>query len=161
MIFNKTIGLIGARGNSKRIPKKNLIEINKFPLIAYSILASRASKLIDKTIVYTEDSEIAEASFFFEADIPFMRPKELAEDNITDFQWISGFLAQYYKKFKEYPYYIAFLRPTTPLRELSVIESALTSVKEESTSLRSVERLPEAIEKTFKIKEDFFFYFRK
>ena len=79
MIF-KT--LITARGGSKSIPKKNIIEISKKPLIAYSILASRES-IVDETWVSTDDNQIKEVSIKWGAKV-IDRPKELATDTILN-----------------------------------------------------------------------------
>ena len=77
------LGLIPARGGSKGIPRKNIYPINGKPLIAYSIEAAveaKKSGCIDRVIVSTEDREIAELSLKYGAEVPFMRPDELASD---------------------------------------------------------------------------------
>src|SRR3989344_4335921 len=74
------IALIAARGGSKRVPRKNVKELNGKPLISYIIEAALGSKVFDKVIVSTEDSEIAEISKNSGAYVPFTRPKELATD---------------------------------------------------------------------------------
>lgn len=75
------IAIIPARGGSKRIPRKNIRLFAGKPIIAYSIEAAKASGLFDKIIVSTDDEEIAEVSREYGADVPFMRPKELADDH--------------------------------------------------------------------------------
>lgn len=79
----KTLLVIPARGGSKGVPRKNLREIQGRPLITYSIAAALAAKSIDKVIVSTEDMEIAEISRKAGAEVPFMRPMELATDGIS------------------------------------------------------------------------------
>lgn len=74
------VAIIPARGGSKRIPKKNIKSFLGKPIIAYSIEVAIKSKLFDRIIVTTDDDEIAEVSKQFGAEIPFMRPKELADD---------------------------------------------------------------------------------
>ena len=76
----KTIAIIPARGGSKRIPRKNIKDFCGKPIIAYSIEAAKASGLFDRIIVSTDDEEIAEVAKKYGAEIPFMRPKELADD---------------------------------------------------------------------------------
>jgi pseudaminic acid cytidylyltransferase len=72
--------VIPARGGSKRIPRKNIKEFCGKPMIAYAIEAAQSSKLFSQIIVSTDDSEIAEVSRQFGAQVPFIRPAELADD---------------------------------------------------------------------------------
>lgn len=74
------IAIIPARGGSKRIPRKNIKEFCGKPMIAYAIEAARSSALFEKIIVSTDDQEIAEMALKFGAEVPFMRPPELADD---------------------------------------------------------------------------------
>jgi len=76
----KTVAVIPARGGSKRIPGKNIKNFCGRPIIAYSIQAAQDSGLFDRIIVSTDDEKIAEVSKQYGAEIPFMRPKELADD---------------------------------------------------------------------------------
>jgi len=76
----KTLGIIPARGGSKSIPKKNIQPLHGKPLIAYTIEQGLHSKYIDRLIVSTEDEEIAQISRGYGAEVPFMRPVELATD---------------------------------------------------------------------------------
>ena len=77
----KTICFIGARGGSKGVPRKNIRILDKKPLIAYAIESALQSKIFDHVIVSTEDPEIAKISKRFGAEVPFMRPKNLATDS--------------------------------------------------------------------------------
>ena len=72
--------VIPARGGSKRIPRKNIREFSGKPMIAWSIEAAQMSCCFDRIIVSTDDEEIAEVARYFGADVPFMRPVELADD---------------------------------------------------------------------------------
>lgn len=74
------IAVIPARGGSKRIPKKNIKNFCGKPMIAWSIEAAIRSACFDKVIVSTDDDEIAEVAKRYGAEIPFIRPKELADD---------------------------------------------------------------------------------
>jgi N-acylneuraminate cytidylyltransferase len=75
------IAVIPARGGSKRIPRKNIRPFAGRPIIAYSIDAARNSGLFGKVVVSTDDDEIAEVARRAGAEVPFMRPKELADDH--------------------------------------------------------------------------------
>jgi pseudaminic acid cytidylyltransferase len=75
------IAVIPARGGSKRIPRKNIKLFHGKPMIAYAINAALASKMFDRVIVSTDDDEIAKVAQAFGAEVPFIRPLELADDH--------------------------------------------------------------------------------
>ena len=72
--------VIPARGGSKRIPRKNIREFCGKPMIAWSIMAAKDSECFDRIIVSTDDPEIAEVALHWGAEVPFLRPLELADD---------------------------------------------------------------------------------
>ena len=72
--------VIPARGGSKRIPRKNIKEFCGKPMIAWSIEAAKSSGCFDRIIVSTDDEEVAEVAKSFGAEVPFIRPAELADD---------------------------------------------------------------------------------
>lgn len=74
------LAIIPARGGSKRIPRKNIKLFCGKPMIAWSIEAALASGCFDKVIVSTDDEEIANVAKQYGAEVPFMRPKDLADD---------------------------------------------------------------------------------
>jgi N-acylneuraminate cytidylyltransferase len=77
------IAIIPARGGSKRIPRKNIKKFHAKPMIAYSIEAALNSGCFDKVIVSTDDTEIAEIAIKYGAEVPFMRPANIADDYAT------------------------------------------------------------------------------
>jgi CMP-N-acetylneuraminic acid synthetase len=76
----EVLAIIPARGGSRGIPRKNIVDLCGKPLIAYTIDAALKSTAITRVVVSTEDEEIAEISKQYGAEVPFLRPKELAED---------------------------------------------------------------------------------
>ena len=78
--FNMRIGIIPARGGSKRIHKKNIKDFCGKPMIAWSIELLLECKFVDRVIVSTDDEEIADISKSLGAEVPFMRPKNLSDD---------------------------------------------------------------------------------
>ena len=74
------ICIIPARGGSKRIPRKNIREFNGKPIIGWSIDAAKRARCIDIVVVSTDDSEIASVAKSFGAEVPFIRPNNLADD---------------------------------------------------------------------------------
>jgi len=79
----EVLAIIPARGGSKGIPRKNLVEICGKPLVAYSIEAALKARAIDRVVVSTDDEDIAHVSRSFGAEVPFLRPKEMATDRST------------------------------------------------------------------------------
>src|SRR5215470_5095173 len=79
----RALGVIPARGSSKRLPRKNILPLNGRPLIAYMIGAAKASAL-DRVVVSTEDEEIATVAKGAGGDVPFRRPLALADDYAED-----------------------------------------------------------------------------
>ncbi len=121
----KVLVIIPARGGSKGIPRKNIKDFAGYPLVAYSIAAGIHAKSVDKVIVSTDDEEIAEVSRNFGAEVPFLRPTELAQDNTTDLPVISHVLERLKKDQKYEPGIVVQLRPTTPIRPVSCIDDAV------------------------------------
>ena len=76
-----TVCVIPARGGSKRIPRKNVALFHGRPMIAWSIAAAQGSDLFDRIVVSTDDAEIAEIAREQGAEVPFLRPAELANDH--------------------------------------------------------------------------------
>lgn len=75
------LGIVPARGGSKSIPRKNIKQFLGKPLIAWAIEALKESGIVSRIVVSTDDEEIASVARKYGAEIPFMRPRELAEDN--------------------------------------------------------------------------------
>lgn len=111
--------IIPARGGSKRLPRKNILDLNGKPLIVWSIEAGLKSKYIDKVVVSSDDNEILEVSQKFGADI-IVRPPELASDTATTFDVIEHTI----KSLKKYNY-VVLLQATSPLRDSKHIDEAI------------------------------------
>jgi len=77
------VAIIPARGGSKRIPRKNIKLFHGKPMIAYSIEAAKQSGCFDRIIVSTDDQEIAEIALRYGAEVPFVRPADIADDFAT------------------------------------------------------------------------------
>ena len=115
----KFLAIIPARGGSKRLPRKNVLDLCGKPLIAYTIEAALKSKYIDKVIVSSDDEEILNISSNFGADI-IKRPIDLANDTATTFDTIKHTI----DNFEKYDY-IVLLQPTSPLRNEKHIDEAI------------------------------------
>lgn len=151
------IAIIPARGGSKGIPKKNIVDLAGFPLIAYSIALANLSKLIERIIVSTDSEEIAEISKKYGAEVPFLRPKEFARDDSPDIEFFQHALDWFRNNEDSLPKYFVHLRPTTPLREPEMVDEAIRKFlnSKEATSLCSGHQV-ESPYKEFQIKDGFF-----
>lgn len=136
----KILALIPARGGSKGIPRKNLLVVNGKPLVAYSILQALASKHITRTIVSTDDDEIARVARQFGAEVPFMRPVELARDTSLDFETFWHALVWLRDNERYTCELVVHLRPTVPVRRVEVIDEAIEMMLKhpDADALRSV-----------------------
>lgn len=121
----KILAIIPARGGSKEIPRKNIFPLSGKPLIEYTFEAAKGSKLINRTIVSTDDNEIAEVGRRNGIDVPFMRPKELAEDNTPTLPVIRHAVEFMGKEHSYKPNIVMLLQPTAPLRKSHHIDEAL------------------------------------
>ena len=99
--MNSVVALIPARGGSKGVVGKNIKNLNGKPLVAYTIAASLQAKSISRTIVSTDDDNIAQISTDFGAEVPFMRPTDLAADHILDFPVIKHAL-EYFENVEKF-----------------------------------------------------------
>ena len=125
MIDNKRIlAIIPARGGSKRLPRKNILDLAGKPLIVWTIEAALKSEYIDHVIVSTEDDEIATISKKYGADIPFMRPNHIATDRSTSVDVVLHSI-NYFEKVGNHYDYIILLQPTSPLRAVQNIDQAI------------------------------------
>jgi len=127
MYKNKTfLAIIPARGGSKRLPRKNILDLNGKPLIAWSIEAGIKSKYIDEVMVTTDDEEIANISKKFGANIPFIRPAKLSNDTAIRPNIIKHTINFYKNTYNKEFDYIIFLQPTSPLRDEIEIDKAIS-----------------------------------
>ena len=120
------LAIIPARGGSKRLPRKNVLELNAKALISYSIEAGLNSKYIDKTIVSSDDKEILDISSFCGAQT-IKRPDYLANDTATSFDAILHTI----KNIEPYDY-IVLLQATSPLRTSIHLDEAIELLEEKN-----------------------------
>jgi len=119
----KVLGIIPARGGSKGVPGKNIMEFDGKPLLAYAIEAGKKSKLISKMIVNTDDMKIAQISEDFECEV-FIRKKEFATDTSEVIDSVIQTI-EFFKKKGEFFDAVMLLQPTSPLRTGEDIDKAI------------------------------------
>lgn len=137
----KVLALIPARGGSKGVPRKNVRMLGGKPLIAWTIEAATQSKYIDRVMLSSEDEEIIEVAKKWGCDVPFVRPKELAQDDTPSMEVILHAIEQV----KGYDY-IVLLQPTSPFRTTEdinkCIEKCVENNQESCVSIVEVSQNP-------------------
>jgi CMP-N,N'-diacetyllegionaminic acid synthase len=139
--------LIPARSGSKRIPDKNVKDLNGIPLVAHSIISAVALKdhgIIDRVVVTSNDGRVLTLEYNAEY---LMRPNHLCEDDVTDQPVILHAVQAL-----NLTGLIVYLRPTTPYRTLYHVEEAIKLIKKigfDATGLRSIEKMSESAFKCF------------
>jgi N-acylneuraminate cytidylyltransferase len=135
------VAFVPARAGSERVPGKNVRELAGHPLIAYSIAAARESGLFDAVVVSTDSEEIAEVGRRYGAEVPVLRPPELATATSPDIEWLRhmlGVLAEDGRTFEIF----SLLRPTSPFRGADTIRRAweqFVALDPPADSIRAVE----------------------
>jgi len=151
----KIIAIIPARGNSKSIPRKNIREFAGYPLIAYSLTAAHRSHFINRIIVSTDNEEIANVSRGYGAEVPFMRPAELALDDTTDYPVFKHALQWLATNENYHPDFVVHLRATSPLYPKQLIDNAIEVIlnNPDADSVRGVVPSSENPYKMWKITD--------
>ena len=121
----RILGVIPARAGSKTIPLKNIAMVAGKPLIAYTIEAALSTDLLERTIVSTDSEEIAEVSRSIGAEVPFIRPSELARDDTSRLATVLHAVEWLEQKEQYSPQIVVTLQPTSPLRTAEDIEAAI------------------------------------
>lgn len=125
----KILAIIPARGGSKGVPKKNIIEIGGKPLIGYSIDCGLNSKYIDRVVVSTEDENISKVAKRLGGDVPFLRPEELAKDSSKTIDCLVYTVEKLREMGEDYDYMV-LLQPTVPLRKSFHVDEAIEKLLE-------------------------------
>ena len=135
----KVLAVIPARGGSKAIPDKNIKTLGGKPLIAWTISAALEAGGVDRVIVSTDSQRIAETARAYGAQVPFLRPADLAQDDTPGIAPILH-AAQWCLENESYePDYVLCLQPTSPFRSSGDIDMAIALAQEkEAESVVSV-----------------------
>jgi CMP-N,N'-diacetyllegionaminic acid synthase len=133
------LGIIPARSGSKSIPRKNIVVLAGKPLIAHTIQAALDAKHTDRVIVSTDSQEIADVARLFGAEVPFLRPPELAQDDTPGIEPILHAVRWLSDNDDYHPDYVMVLQPTSPLRTAEDIKAAVQlAQKQHADSVVSV-----------------------
>lgn len=152
----KVLAIIPARGGSKGILNKNLRVIEGKSLVSWSVEHALKSKLIDKVIVSTDSEDIKNDALKAGAEVPFMRPAELAEDHVLDLPVFQHAL-NWLKANQDYvPDIVVHLRPTAPYRVPGWIDDCINKLinNKKANSVRSVSLVDQHPYRMFKIDKE-------
>lgn len=150
------LGIIPARGGSKSIPRKNIKLLCGKPLIAWTIEAAKQSALLTHVIVSTDDREIAEIARSYGAEVPFLRPQEIAGDLATDVEFIAHALDWYKQDRGHEADMVLRLPPTSPLRTHLHIDEGIRTLLNtpDADAVRPICESPKHPFKTWRIGDD-------
>ena len=133
------VAFVPARSGSERVPGKNIRPLAGHPLLAYAIETALQSGVFSHVVVSTDSEEIADVARWYGADVPFLRPPELATATSPDIEWLS-FTAE---RLPEQYDLFAIVRATNPFRGPDVLRRGLDQLlaTPEADSIRAVERV--------------------
>ena len=135
------VALIPARSGSKRVPDKNIRPLAGHPVMAYTIAAALQSEIFSSVVVSTDSERYADIARYYGAEVPFLRPPELAGDVSPDIEWLEYTLKKLEEDGRSYDCF-SILRPTSPFRQPETIQRAWNAFLAEKgvDSLRAVEK---------------------
>lgn len=146
--------VIPARGGSKRIPRKNIKDFCGKPVIAYSIEAAKKTHLFEHIIVSTDDQEIAEVALQWGAEVPFIRPAELADDYAPTRPVVNHAINSVTSLYGK-PDYVCCLYPAAPfVQAADLIKGFKRLIEEEAEFSFTVTHFPSAIQRALKMNVD-------
>lgn len=138
----RTLGLIPARGGSKGIPRKNIRLLGGRPLLKFTAEAALAASRLSRVVLSTDDHAIAEVAVACGLDVPFLRPPELAQDDTPMLKVVQHALGYMERKGDTFDA-VCILQPTTPFRELQVIDDCIDRLeREEVDCVMTVREVP-------------------
>lgn len=123
--MDEILGVIIARGGSKGLPGKNLRPLRGVPLIVYTIRAAHESKLLSNFVVSTDDPKIAEVARSYGADVPFLRPTDLATDEASPWEVVRHAVRVWEDRARQQVGAAVLLQPTAPLRTAEDIDACI------------------------------------
>ena len=135
------VAFVPARAGSERVPGKNVREFAGHPLLAYSIAAARESGLFEAVVVSTDSDEIADVARRYGAEVPALRPAEMATATSPDIEWVRHMLDLLAREGRLFEIF-ALLRPTSPFRGADTIRRAwqqFLAADPPADSIRAVE----------------------
>jgi len=152
----QVLAIIPARGGSKGLPRKNLRPLGGHPLVAWAVAAGLQAKCVSRTVCSTDDPEIAEAARKYGAEVPFLRPPELAQDLTLDLPVFQHALDWFDRHEAWRPDTVVQLRPTSPLRLPGMVDEGIRMLANDpqATAVRAVCPAPCNPHKMWRLAQD-------
>jgi CMP-N,N'-diacetyllegionaminic acid synthase len=144
--IDRVLAVVPARGGSKSIPHKNITPLAGRPLIEYTIGPALESHLVDRVVVSTDDEKIAEVARDAGAEVPFLRPPELAKDDTPTLPVLQHLLSELDREEGYRPAALLLLQPTSPFRTTRHIDESITLF---------LERRPDSLVSTVEVPHNF------
>lgn len=147
------IAIIPARGGSKGIHRKNIVTLGEKPLIAHTIAVAMQSEMITKVVVSTDDHEIAETATTFGAEVPFIRPGELADDHAN----LNDVITYSMNQLENLGYrcdVVAIMLPTHPFRSVGLVDHLLRLLLDSCTMVFTMREIKVVAKSFFNIAAD-------
>ena len=139
----RAVALICARGGSKGVPGKNVRPLGGRPLIAWAIAAARVLPRVGRVIVSTDSMEIADVARTAGADVPFMRPAEIALDDTPHLPVMQHAVAWLRDREQYMADWVMILMPTSPLRQARhIVEAVELAMRPGTDAVVSVDAMP-------------------
>lgn len=142
-VIPRVLGVIAARGGSKGLPRKNILDVGGRPMVAWSIAAAAGARHLARTVVSTDDEEIASVARASGGEVPFLRPADLATDRASIVDAILHAVDAVDDDFT----HVVLLQATSPLRSAADIDGAIElCAKQDAPScvtVTAVEKGPE------------------
>lgn len=149
---SKMVAIITARGGSKRIPRKNIKEFMGKPMLVYAIDAALKSNLFDEVMVSTEDTEIAEISKKYGANVPFFRSKKTASDFATTYDVLEEVILEYKKRGIEFDK-LCCIYPCVPFLSAESLQFAYKKFTDDMDAVQPVCQYPAPVEWAMVIRD--------
>jgi len=141
--MTEVLAVVPARGGSKSVPRKNLREIDGTPLVAHQIQTARSADEVNRTILSTDDDEIAAVGREYGAEVPFVRPASLATDDVPVIAAVKH-SAEFFGDEGDLPTYTVCLQPTSPFTTAEQLDEAIRKAR--TTGCDSVVSVTEVTE---------------
>lgn len=152
----KVLAVIGARSGSKSIPYKNIYPLGGKPLMAWVIETAKQSRYISRLVVSTDSEEFAKIANLYGAQTPFLRPKEISDDNADDISYLTHATKWLEENEKWQADIILRLPPTTPFCKTESIDSCIELLLNDpsATSARTIKPAPKHPYKLWRVEND-------
>jgi CMP-N,N'-diacetyllegionaminic acid synthase len=149
---SSAVAFVPARSGSERVPRKNVRPLAGHPLLAYAIETAFQSRVFTRLVVSTDSEEVAEVARWYGADVPFLRPAELATSTSPDIEWLRFTLERLEESYDLF----AIVRATNPFRGPDAVRRGFEQLRgvPEADSLRAVELVKQHPGKMWLLAED-------